>query len=42
VDDVRDIKLPTFDEVKPQIADQMKQDKRGTYQRDLLGKAKVE
>ena len=42
VDDVRDIKLPAFDEVKPQIADQMKQDKRGTYQRDLLGKAKVE
>ena len=42
VDDLRDIKLPTFDEVKPQIADQMKQDKRGTYQRDLLGKAKVE
>jgi peptidyl-prolyl cis-trans isomerase C len=42
VDDVRDIKLPTFEEVKPQIADQMKQDKRGTYQRDLLGKAKVE
>ena len=42
VDDVRYIKLPTFDEVKPQIADQMKQDKRGTYQRDLLGKAKVE
>jgi len=42
VDDVRDIKLPTFDEVKLQIADQMKQDKRGTYQRDLLGKAKVE
>ena len=42
VDDVRDIKLPTFDVVKPQIADQMKQDKRGTYQRDLLGKAKVE
>ena len=42
VDDVRDIKLPTFDEVKPQIADQMKQDKRGSYQRDLLGKAKVE
>jgi peptidyl-prolyl cis-trans isomerase C len=42
VDDVRDVKLPAFDEVKPQIADQMKQDKRGTYQRDLLGKAKVE
>jgi peptidyl-prolyl cis-trans isomerase C len=42
VDDVRDIKLPAFEEVKPQIADQMKQDKRGSYQRDLLGKAKVE
>jgi len=42
VDDVRDIKLPAFDEVKPQIADQMKQDKRATYQRDLMGKAKVE
>jgi peptidyl-prolyl cis-trans isomerase C len=42
VDDVRDIKLPTFEEVKPQIADQMKQDKRGNFQRDLLGKAKIE
>ena len=42
VDDVRDVKLPAFDEVKPQIADQMKQDKRATYQRDLMGKAKVE
>ena len=42
VDDTRDIKLPSFDEVKPQIADQMKQDKRSTFQRDLLGKAKVE
>ncbi len=42
VDDVRDIKLPAFDEVKPQIADQMKQDNRATYQRDLMGKAKVE
>jgi peptidyl-prolyl cis-trans isomerase C len=42
LDDTRDIKLPSFDEVKPQIADQMKQDKRGNFQRDLLGKAKVE
>jgi peptidyl-prolyl cis-trans isomerase C len=42
VDDTRDIKLPSFDEVKPQIADQMKQDKRSNFQRDLLGKAKVE
>jgi peptidyl-prolyl cis-trans isomerase C len=42
LDDTRDIKLPGFDEVKPQIADQMKQDKRGNFQRDLLGKAKVE
>jgi len=42
VDDTRDIKLPSFDEVKPQIADQMKQDRRGNFQRDLLGKAKVE
>ena len=42
LDDTRDIKLPGFDEVKPQIADQMKQDRRGNFQRDLLGKAKVE
>jgi peptidyl-prolyl cis-trans isomerase C len=42
LDDTRDIKLPSFEEVKPQIADQMKQDKRGNFQRDLLGKAKVE
>ena len=42
LDDTRDIKLPGFDEVKPQIADQMKQDRGGNFQSDLLGKAKVE
>jgi peptidyl-prolyl cis-trans isomerase C len=42
VDDVRDIKLPAFDEVKPQIAQQMQQEKLGAFQQNLRSKAKVE
>ena len=42
VDDVRDIKLPAFEEVKPQIAQQMQQEKLGTFQQNLRSKAKIE
>jgi peptidyl-prolyl cis-trans isomerase C len=42
VDDVREAKLPPFDQVKPQIAQQMQQQKLAKYQDELRGKAKVE
>jgi peptidyl-prolyl cis-trans isomerase C len=42
VDDVRDIKIPPFEQVKPQIAQQMQQEKRTAFQQELIGKAKVE
>ena len=42
VDDIRDIKLPAFEEVKPQIAQQMQQERIGAFQQGLRTKAKVE
>lgn len=42
VDDVRDAQLPKFDEVKPQIAQQMQQQKLAAFQEDLRKKAKIE
>jgi peptidyl-prolyl cis-trans isomerase C len=42
VDDTRDAKLPSFDEVKPQIAQQMQQQKLSAFQEELRKKAKVE
>lgn len=42
VDDIRDIKLPAFEEVKPQIAQQMQQERLGEFQQNLRSKAKVE
>lgn len=42
VDDIRDIKLPAFEEVKPQIAQQMQQERLGAFQQNLRSKAKVE
>jgi peptidyl-prolyl cis-trans isomerase C len=42
VDDTRDAKLPSFDEVKPQIAQQMQQQKLTAFQEELRKKAKVE
>jgi peptidyl-prolyl cis-trans isomerase C len=42
VDDVREAKLPPFEQVKPQIAQQMQQQKLAKYQDELRGKAKVE
>ncbi len=41
VDDVRDAKLPSFDEVKPQISQQMTQQKLAKFQSDLREKASV-
>lgn len=42
VDDVRQAKLPTFEELKPQIAQQMQQQKLGDFQRTLREKAKIQ
>ena len=42
VDDIRNAQLPAFDEVKPQIAQQMQQQKLAAYQEELRKKAKVE
>ena len=42
VDDIRDAQLPNFDEVKPQIAQQLQQQKLAKFQDELRGKAKVE
>lgn len=42
VDDTREAQLPKFEEVKPQIAEQMKQQKLSAFQEDLRKKAKVE
>jgi peptidyl-prolyl cis-trans isomerase C len=40
--DVRDAQLPKLDEVKPQIAQQLQQQKLAKFQEDLRGKAKIE
>ena len=42
LDDVRDAQLPKLDEVKPQIAQQLQQQKLAKFQEDLRTKAKVE
>jgi peptidyl-prolyl cis-trans isomerase C len=42
LDDVRDAKLPAFDEVKPQISQQLLQQKMSKFQEELRGKAKIE
>jgi len=42
LDDVREALLPKFDEVKPQISQQMLQTKMGQFQQDLRSKAKIE
>ena len=42
VDDIRSAQLPSFTEVKPQIAQQMQQQKLAAFQEDLRKKAKVE
>lgn len=42
LDDVRDAQLPKLEEVKPQIAQQLLQQKLAKYQEDLRAKAKIE
>ena len=42
VDDVRDAQLPKLEEVKPQIAQQLQQQKIGKFQEDLRAKAKIQ
>ncbi len=42
VDDIRTAQLPSFDELKPQIAQQLEQQRLGAYQQGLRDKAKVE
>jgi peptidyl-prolyl cis-trans isomerase C len=42
LDDVRQAQLPKLDEVKPQIAQQLQQQKLAKFQEELRGKAKVE
>ncbi|WP_395684993.1 peptidylprolyl isomerase [Caenimonas koreensis] len=42
VDDVREAQLPKLEEVKPQIVQQMQQQKLGQFQEELRAKARVE
>jgi len=42
LDDVRQAQLPKLEEVKPQIAQQLQQQKLAKFQEELRGKAKVE
>ena len=42
LDDIRDAKLPKFDEVKPQVAQQMQQQRMAKFQEELRAKSKVE
>jgi peptidyl-prolyl cis-trans isomerase C len=39
---VRDAQLPKLDEVKPQISQQLQQQKLAKFQEDLRGKAKIQ
>jgi peptidyl-prolyl cis-trans isomerase C len=42
VDDVRAAKLPTLEEVKPQIEEALMQRKLQAYQEELVKKAKIQ
>lgn len=42
VEDIRDAQLPKFDDVKPQVAQQLQQQKMNKYQDELRSKAKIE
>ncbi len=42
VDDVRETKLPSFEQVKPQMQQQMQQERLGKFQEELRAKAKIE
>jgi peptidyl-prolyl cis-trans isomerase C len=41
LEDTRDAKLPSFEELKPQIAQQMQQAKLAEFQNDLRKKAVI-
>ena len=41
LDDTRAAKLPTLDEVKPQITDSLRQKKLQAFQEDLMKKAVI-
>lgn len=42
LDDIRDAQMPKFDDVRPQILQQLQQAKLNAYQQELRAKAKVE
>jgi peptidyl-prolyl cis-trans isomerase C len=42
LEDVRDVQLPKFEDVKPQISQQLGQSKLSAFQEELRGKAKIE
>jgi len=42
VDDIRQAQLPKIEEVKPQITQQLQQQRLQKYQEELRAKAKVE
>jgi peptidyl-prolyl cis-trans isomerase C len=42
VDDVREAQLPKLEEVKPQISQQLQQQKIAKYQESLRSKAKIQ
>lgn len=42
LDDVRDAELPKLDAVKPQVSQQLQQQRLGKYQQELRAKAKIE
>ena len=42
LDDTRAVKLPSLEEVKPQIADTLAQEKLRDYQEQMVKKAKVQ
>ena len=42
LDDMRQAQLPKLDEVKPQVAQQLQQQKLAKFQEELRAKAKVE
>ncbi|GAB4397762.1 MAG: peptidylprolyl isomerase [Rhodoferax sp.] len=42
LDDVRDAQLPTLEQIKPQVVQQLQQQKLAKYQEDLRAKAKIE
>ena len=42
LDDVRDAQMPKLEDIKPQITQQLGQQKLQKYQEDLRAKAKIE